>query len=257
MKKLLSRIVAVGIMCAPGIALAAYNDVTLTSSAVLSVGGATVSVSGDSNAVETIVVSASTFDITTQSGSTLTVTAPDLAVTAMTASQSTSNSCSGGVKTLTVNASSASTITIRPSATACTTASTASSGGGGTVSGLISGGGGGGGASTPASTPVTTPASTILTAPAAPAPAMSSGSFTRDLEVGATGDDVRQLQVFLNTHGFIVTESGGGSPGLETSKFGGLTRAALAKFQAANGITPAVGYFGPKTRASVNAMTGN
>ena len=88
-----------------------------------------------------------------------------------------------------------------------------------------------------------------------PAPTVS-GSFTRDLEVGVEGDDVKQLQVFLNTHGFMLAESGLGSSGNETSRFGGLTRTALGKFQAENGITPSVGYFGPKTRALVNTMMG-
>ena len=48
-----------------------------------------------------------------------------------------------------------------------------------------------------------------------------------------------------------LVEKGGGSPGNETTMFGGLTRAALIEFQKANGITPAVGYFGPKTRAYI------
>ena len=78
-------------------------------------------------------------------------------------------------------------------------------------------------------------------------------TFTRDLEVGSTGADVKALQVYLNSHGYAVSSSGPGSPGNETERFGGLTRAALAKLQKAAGITPAVGYFGPKTRAYVNA----
>ena len=66
-----------------------------------------------------------------------------------------------------------------------------------------------------------------------------------------TGEDVKALQQWLNANGYRVAESGPGSPGNETSKFGGATRAALIKFQKAMGITPAVGYFGPKTRAAV------
>ena len=79
-------------------------------------------------------------------------------------------------------------------------------------------------------------------------------AFARNLEVGTTGDDVMGLQVFLNTRGYQIAASGPGSPGNETNKFGGLTRAALIKFQKANGISPAAGYFGPKTRAVVNGM---
>ncbi|MBI4079810.1 peptidoglycan-binding protein [Candidatus Kaiserbacteria bacterium] len=86
------------------------------------------------------------------------------------------------------------------------------------------------------------------------APSAPSGAFTRNLQVGSTGADVKALQVWLNTHGYQVAVSGPGSPGNETTMFGKATKAAVAKFQAANGITPAVGYFGPKTRAAVNAM---
>jgi hypothetical protein len=78
-------------------------------------------------------------------------------------------------------------------------------------------------------------------------------NYTRDLTLGATGDDVKALQQFLNGHGAQVAASGAGSPGNESSYFGPLTQAALAKYQAANAITPSVGYFGPKTRAHVTA----
>lgn len=79
-------------------------------------------------------------------------------------------------------------------------------------------------------------------------------TFTRDLTIGSQGPDVKALQKFLNTHGFIVAPTGTGSPGQESDYFGSLTRAAVAKFQAANGISPAVGYFGPVTRAKVNSL---
>src|SRR3989344_120688 len=88
--------------------------------------------------------------------------------------------------------------------------------------------------------------------PSAPTP--SSSSFTRDLDIGAMGEDVRALQQFLNAQGFMIAESGVGSPGNETDYFGSLTQTALGEFQAANGITPSVGYFGPKTRAFIAEM---
>lgn len=81
----------------------------------------------------------------------------------------------------------------------------------------------------------------------------SGGTFTRDLEFGAVGEDVRILQKFLNTHGFIVASSGAGSPGNETTYFGSATKAALIKFQAAHSVSPTAGYFGPKTRAAFAA----
>lgn len=80
--------------------------------------------------------------------------------------------------------------------------------------------------------------------------------FTRDLEVGMEGEDVRLLQVFLNGKGFLVAQAGVGSPGQETNYFGSLTQKALARYQAAQSIAPAAGYFGPKTRAHL-AVAGN
>lgn len=80
-------------------------------------------------------------------------------------------------------------------------------------------------------------------------------TFTRDLTVGATGDDVKALQQTLNSKGYQVASSGAGSPGNESTYFGTKTQAALAKFQAAMGISPAVGYFGPKTRAAMGGGT--
>ena len=77
--------------------------------------------------------------------------------------------------------------------------------------------------------------------------------FKSNLTVGSLGSEVKALQEFLNSHGYTIANSGAGSPGKETTKFGGLTKAALIKYQKAKGITPAAGYFGAKTRAVVNS----
>lgn len=77
--------------------------------------------------------------------------------------------------------------------------------------------------------------------------------FVRSLGSGATGEDVKALQMFLNSHGYPVAASGPGSPGNETAAFGPLTRAAVVEYQKARGITPAIGFFGPLTRAAVEA----
>lgn len=74
-------------------------------------------------------------------------------------------------------------------------------------------------------------------------------SINMDLEYGMTHPNVKRLQKLLNSLGYKLAESGPGSPGNETEYFGSLTRAALAKYQADNGIAPAAGYFGPITRA--------
>jgi len=86
--------------------------------------------------------------------------------------------------------------------------------------------------------------------------ATSSYNFTRDLTVGSKGDDVKTLQQWLNANGYTVATSGAGSAGNETTYFGPATKAALAKYQAAKGVTPAAGYFGPKTRAALVAAPG-
>lgn len=79
-------------------------------------------------------------------------------------------------------------------------------------------------------------------------------NFTKDLTLGSKGDDVKALQQFLNASGYPVAASGPGSAGNETTTFGSLTKAALTKYQAAKGISPAAGYFGSKTRAFVASL---
>jgi hypothetical protein len=77
-------------------------------------------------------------------------------------------------------------------------------------------------------------------------------NFNRDLKTGVIGDDVQELQRYLNNNGYIVSKTGPGSAGQETKKFGRATREALIKFQKANNISPAVGYFGVLTRNIIN-----
>ncbi|MEK7099952.1 MAG: peptidoglycan-binding domain-containing protein [Patescibacteria group bacterium] len=77
--------------------------------------------------------------------------------------------------------------------------------------------------------------------------------FKANLTVGSLGSEVKALQEFLNAHGYTVASTGPGSPGKETTRFGAATKSALIKYQKAKGITPAVGYFGPKTRSAINS----
>ena len=78
-------------------------------------------------------------------------------------------------------------------------------------------------------------------------------TFTRILKVGSIGEDVRQLQIFLNSHGFTVAATGPGSSGQETDTFGSATRAALMFFQKSYGITT-TGSLGPKTMGLINGF---
>lgn len=84
---------------------------------------------------------------------------------------------------------------------------------------------------------------------ATPGSAFSAALPSRDLYYGMRNEDVRTLQQYLNTEGFTVAQQGGGSPGNETTFFGPATRAALARYQEAHNISPAVGYYGPITRS--------
>jgi DNA-binding beta-propeller fold protein YncE len=94
---------------------------------------------------------------------------------------------------------------------------------------------------------------TTAPAPQTPKPtAAQPQSFTRNLQLNSRGEDVRNLQKFLNQNGFTISTSGAGSPGSETTLFGPATRRALIRYQQTKKIAPAVGFFGPVTRGFVN-----
>jgi hypothetical protein len=78
--------------------------------------------------------------------------------------------------------------------------------------------------------------------------------FNKNLSLGSVNNDVKELQRYLNSQGFMVAKIGPGSLGKETTVFGSLTKQALIKFQKTNNINPAVGYFGPVTRERVNKI---
>lgn len=73
-------------------------------------------------------------------------------------------------------------------------------------------------------------------------------AFTRSLTVGARGDDATCLQNYLIGTGHF-SYSGGA-----TGYFGNVTRNAVAAWQAANGVSPAAGYFGSISRAKYDSL---
>jgi hypothetical protein len=77
---------------------------------------------------------------------------------------------------------------------------------------------------------------------------VAATTFTSNLTVGSKGAEVSALQSFLVGKGFLTMPAG-----VAMGTFGPLTKSALAAYQSANGISPAAGYFGPVTRAKVNA----
>ncbi len=82
----------------------------------------------------------------------------------------------------------------------------------------------------------------------ASASSASAYTYTRDLTIGASGADVVALQDMLVAGGYLVMPAG-----VSKGYFGALTQSAVAKWQAAVGITPAAGYFGPISRAKASA----
>lgn len=103
----------------------------------------------------------------------------------------------------------------------------------------------------------------LLPGIAAAQSAPECGLFTRNLALGASGADVRALQVFLNTDTRTkVSLDGPGSPGNETTYFGMKTKAAVVKFQELHraevltpvGLTSGSGFVGTFSRAKIAAL---
>lgn len=95
----------------------------------------------------------------------------------------------------------------------------------------------------PVSSPVPAPAPAPTPTPA-PAPTPTEKfTFTKFLNLDATGTEVSELQRRLTSLGFYS--------GPITGKFGPLTEAAVKKLQKAHGLAQA-GYVGPGTRAILN-----
>jgi hypothetical protein len=91
-----------------------------------------------------------------------------------------------------------------------------------------------------------------------------SAEFMQDLSMGDRGQQVMQLQKFLNGEGGLVqvAQTGPGSPGSETSYYGNLTAQAVTAFQekyaaevlAPVGLSSGTGYWGPSSRSKANAI---
>jgi len=88
-------------------------------------------------------------------------------------------------------------------------------------------------------------------------------NFTQNLSTGDRGNQVMQLQKFLNHRAQGVQVAAGnapGSPGNETSYFGPATKAAVTQFQNMNatqvlqpvGLSQGTGYWGPSSRSHAN-----
>lgn len=80
---------------------------------------------------------------------------------------------------------------------------------------------------------------------------------TTTLKMGSTGSQVMALQQALNAAGFMVSSTGAGSPGMESTYFGEKTKGAVVAFQTARGLGKD-GIVGPNTGAALGGvMSGN
>lgn len=234
---------------------AAYNDVTLTTDTILTVGGYSLTVSGSSALLQSIEVGSSDFSITVATGSAMTVTSSDRKVFTIdgVTSAYVTQSCSDSVSTLAITVPSGSeavpTALITPTATVCTTAS----------SGNVSSGGTSGGGISPVhvTAPVVIPAVTPATVPGCPTglvctPIASNSSapivLTSDLSRGTESSDVETLQKFLARFSEIYPE------GIANGFFGPATERAVKRFQAKYSISQ-VGRVGPATRAKITEVS--
>ncbi len=275
MKKLLPLTLLGALL--PGLAFAAYNDVSLRTSAVISAGGQTFNVEGDSNVVESITVTANDFSFVLQPNSTLKVSSPSRNQLETNADRQyiTDLACdeTNSYIKLSSSASSNITITLSPKGGTCPIGA----GGGGSNAGTSSSGGGSSSVSVAPQAPAATISALMAQiallqariaafvngtpAPSYPVASVPPGLIISTLASGSRGGEVKLLQQFLNTHGFQVSSSGAGSPGQETETLGGLTVKAVQKFQEKYGIAKVgdsgYGVVGPKTRAKIKELSGN
>jgi peptidoglycan hydrolase-like protein with peptidoglycan-binding domain len=95
---------------------------------------------------------------------------------------------------------------------------------------------------------------------------LNAYTFTRTLKVGSEGEDVRQLQIYLNSNpGTQVAQAGAGSPGSESIYFGERTMQAVIKMQNLFaplilhpvGLSVGSGFVGNSTMSFLNNVLGN
>ncbi len=243
----------------PFVAGAAYNDVSLTSDAVISVNSLSIGISSNSaTAIESMTVNSTDFTVTIQANSTFLATSSNRATFSVEAPSplSQTKTCTAAESGITLSGASAGmTVTISPSSTACdaspsssSSSSSGSSGGGGIVGlfGVVN-------TNTASESPVpaTVPQVAIMpvtTETGAVVPKL----FTKTMSVGSHSDEVTGLQQFLAKDPAVFPE------GIISGYFGQLTERAIQKFQVKYGIVssglPGYGSVGPKTRAKLNEL---
>ncbi len=240
-------------MLAPVLAFAAYNDVTVSGSSIINIGGNDLVVSGTAY-FDSITVGSNSFSVVLSQNAELVVTsAGKLSFGVYPVEYKKSFVCGSSNSTLTIGNANRSTIeTVTVELSSVCSSGTSGSGGGGMI---ISGGGG---YTPPASSQVAAPIAVLPTVPVTISVSVSP-VFTKTLNTGNTSSDVKRLQQILNSDPDTkIAASGVGSSGNETEYFGSLTEKAVGKFQEKYGIAqegdPGFGYVGPKTRAKLQEV---
>ena len=274
-----------------GVSSANAADLSFDTATTVTVNGNDYFIGSGSGATS-VVVAATTLTVIVPASTTFTLVSPGRHT--LTNDGGLTAVCTNSESTLTI--STASTVIITPSTTAC-----------GAISGGGGGGGGGGGTVTPVvtitpvvvvptvpTTPTVTPTTSVVlkalpyaspktvaeiqanlsvllenvamlqatlkasvgTGTATGTSVPPSGSYKVGLTPGSKGNDVTALQNFLKSQGADIYPEG-----LVTGFYGNLTKAAVAKFQMKHGIVTSVndggyGNVGPKTRAKINQLLG-
>ena len=251
MKKILHLVVSLILGFFPAFALAAYNDVSIDTSTIISVNGESLTISGNAPALESITVDSTGFTVGLQASSSIAVSSPSKYQMTSDAPAISSVVCSASASTVSITAVTNATVRVTLTSTVC--GASTSSGNGPVAS---SGGGGGGGYVAPDTvvpTNLVNNMSTVNTAGTAVSVSFNS------ISVGGRGPAVRVFQRVLNSDPDTrLASSGAGSPGKETDYCGPACKKAIGKFQVKyNIVKPGKsGYqiLGPKTRAKAKEI---
>jgi hypothetical protein len=121
MKKVI--ILFLALLLSPTFSFASFNDVTLTTSTTISVGGYTLNVTGSSAVIQSIIINDGNFSVVLSAGSSIQITSPTYQqLTTDVNTFTTGNNCATNSSVLTLSSSgSTGTVTITPTATICST----------------------------------------------------------------------------------------------------------------------------------------
>jgi len=75
----------------------------------------------------------------------------------------------------------------------------------------------------------------------------SNITVNENLTLGSTGENVIVLQGLMSEFGYLNVPIN-----IPFGYYGTMTKDAVARYQAAQGVTPAVGYFGPITKIAMH-----